>query len=173
MWIGPDQVGVRGLALLGISLLAAGGLALHGLQESRLPSTALVGVSTSGARLPKVAQHNAAPTPSATAGQVKLGPKLSSSPYAQYAIAVYPGGSSQAARFALTGFDLHVSSIASDLRVSLVIVGSSHAPMVQNYLTGTKVYFIEANPGDDSSNSDFNFGDDGLIVTNAQGRVIE
>jgi hypothetical protein len=34
------------------------------------------------------------------------------------------------------------------------------------------VYVVEASMGDDSGNSDYNLGDDGLIVTDAAGRVV-
>jgi hypothetical protein len=40
------------------------------------------------------------------------------------------------------------------------------------YPTGTAVYVIEAAMGDDSGNSDYNLGDDGLVVTDSQGRIL-
>jgi hypothetical protein len=40
------------------------------------------------------------------------------------------------------------------------------------YPTGTAVYVIEATMGDDSGNSDYNLGDDGLVVTDSQGRIL-
>jgi hypothetical protein len=41
------------------------------------------------------------------------------------------------------------------------------------YVGGTKVWVIEASLGDDSGNTDYNLGDDGLIVTNAAGRILQ
>jgi hypothetical protein len=35
-----------------------------------------------------------------------------------------------------------------------------------------RVYVVEASLGDDSGNSDYSLGDDGLVVTDAQGRII-
>jgi hypothetical protein len=35
------------------------------------------------------------------------------------------------------------------------------------------VYFIEASLGDDSGNSEYNYGDDGVLVTNADGRIVQ
>jgi hypothetical protein len=37
---------------------------------------------------------------------------------------------------------------------------------------GARVYVVEASLGDDSGNADYNLGDDGLVVTNAQGRIV-
>jgi hypothetical protein len=33
------------------------------------------------------------------------------------------------------------------------------------------VYVVEVSLGDDSGGTDYNLGDDGLVVTNAQGRL--
>ena len=41
------------------------------------------------------------------------------------------------------------------------------------YAGGARVYVVEASMGDDSGNADYSLGDDGLVVTNAQGRIIE
>jgi hypothetical protein len=35
------------------------------------------------------------------------------------------------------------------------------------------VYVVEASLGDDSGGTDYNLGDDGLIVTDAQGRILQ
>ena len=40
------------------------------------------------------------------------------------------------------------------------------------YSGGAHVYVIEAALGDDSGNSDFNLGDDGIVVTDARGRIL-
>jgi hypothetical protein len=45
-------------------------------------------------------------------------------------------------------------------------------PAPKFYPTGTKVYVIEASLGDDSG-SDYNLGDDGLVVTDSQGRIVQ
>ena len=41
------------------------------------------------------------------------------------------------------------------------------------YPAGTKVYVIEAALGDDSGNTDFNLGDDALVVTDSLGRIVQ
>jgi hypothetical protein len=40
------------------------------------------------------------------------------------------------------------------------------------YPLGARVYVIEASLGDDSGNTDYNLGDDGIIVTDAHGRIV-
>ena len=44
-------------------------------------------------------------------------------------------------------------------------------PSAQFYPNGARVYVIESSLGDDSTNIDYNLGDDGLVVTDAQGRI--
>ena len=51
-----------------------------------------------------------------------------------------------------------------------MIGGAPGAPHV--YVGGARVYVVEASLGDDSGNSDYNLGDDGLVVTNAEGRIV-
>jgi hypothetical protein len=41
------------------------------------------------------------------------------------------------------------------------------------YPLGARVYVVEASLGDDSGNSDYNLGDDGIIVTDAHGRIVQ
>jgi hypothetical protein len=35
------------------------------------------------------------------------------------------------------------------------------------------VYFVEATFGDDSGDADYNYGDDGLVVTTSTGRIVQ
>jgi len=55
--------------------------------------------------------------------------------------------------------------------VSAGVAGRSPSAPVF-YPTGAKVYVIEAAMGDDAGNSDYNLGDDWLVVTDAQGRIL-
>jgi len=41
------------------------------------------------------------------------------------------------------------------------------------YARGAVVYVVEASLGDDSGNSDYSLGDDALVVTDAQGRILQ
>jgi hypothetical protein len=96
---------------------------------------------------------------------------LSSQPYASYAFQVWPGPVSAAAKAARTGLMISVRRQGSGIVVTAGVAGQP-APPPRFYPAGTKVYVIEATMGDDSGNSDFNLGDDGLAVTDAQGRIL-
>ena len=41
------------------------------------------------------------------------------------------------------------------------------------YSGGVRVYVVEASLGDDSGNLDYSLGDDGVVVTDAQGRIVQ
>ncbi len=46
-------------------------------------------------------------------------------------------------------------------------------PTPTYYPTGATVYIVEASMGDDSGGADYNLGDDALVVTDAQGRILQ
>ena len=41
------------------------------------------------------------------------------------------------------------------------------------YPAGARVYVVEAALGDDSGGADYNLGDDGVVVTDAHGRIVQ
>ncbi|HZD86655.1 MAG TPA: hypothetical protein VE088_01455 [Gaiellaceae bacterium] len=51
--------------------------------------------------------------------------------------------------------------------------GSGQAAQTSTFRAGDRVYFVEASLGDESGNVDYNFGDDGVVVTNAQGYIVQ
>lgn len=57
------------------------------------------------------------------------------------------------------------------IRVVAGVVGQQTTPATF-YPDGAKVYVIEASLGDESGNTDYNLGDDGLIVTDTAGRIL-
>jgi hypothetical protein len=97
---------------------------------------------------------------------------LSSTPYAQYAFQLYPGTPSAATDQALAGFQASVIPEGLQVRLKVAILGSTQPPIVHLYPNSDRIYFVEANMGDDPGASEYNFGDDGLVVTNAQGRIV-
>lgn len=111
--------------------------------------------------------------PSSGGTKQKLGPPLASAQYANYAYQVYPGPLSSQAKTATTGFTVKVTPSSGTIHVSVSAVGTSSAPQTSSYPTGDKVYFVETTLGDDSSDTDYNFGDDGVVVTNAKGRIVK
>ena len=184
----------RGLVLLAVTGLVGIGLAIHGW--SVRGSAGLPGPIAGSA--PSVPGHSPAPstsgTPSTrqigpTAGQTgpaagsqstsppapsasnSAGPLLSSQSYAQYAFQVWPGTPTAAAKAALTGLSVAVTREAKGIKVVAGVVGQPSTP-AQFYPNGAKVYVIEAALGDESGNTDYNLGDDGIIVTDAAGRIL-
>jgi hypothetical protein len=114
------------------------------------------------------ATHAASPGPAASA---KAGPLLSSEPYASVTYRVWPGPVSAAATQALTGLKVTVHRRGSGLLVTAGVIGQPPAAP-HLYVGGAHVFVVEAALGDDSGNADYNLGDDGLVVTNAQGRIV-
>lgn len=181
MRLGNETIGRWGVAVLAVTGVASAGLALHGysnggttpsvaLGSSSSSTTTVPGASSQGHSSPAKSSNGAGTTTSTT---VKLGPVLSSTQYASYAYKLYPGTPSSKAKLATTGFNVKVTPSGSNLVVSVSLAGSTAAPQTSTIQKGDSVYFIEATFGDDSGNSDYSGGDDGLVVTNPQGRVIE
>ena len=86
---------------------------------------------------------------------------------------MYPGSASSQTPLAETGFNLRITSGVSRFTVRISAVGGSQAPQMSTYPNGDRVYFVEAAFGDDSGGSDYSYSDDGVVVTDAQGRIVE
>jgi hypothetical protein len=176
--IGP--VGPRALAVLGVTAVLGVVLANHGWStyHSTTSPGSLAGgaahVTSTPATRPAASgnSHAAAPASGPSGSSSSPGPLLSSEPYAQYAYQVWPGTPSAAAKAALTGLSVTVHSQTSGLSVTASINGQpAGAPHL--YPGGVRVYIVEAAMGDDSGTSDYNLGDDGLVVTDTQGRIVQ
>jgi hypothetical protein len=173
--MGPRGLIVLILAgLVGISLAIVGWSQRHtGLVASGVGglggSAPAHSASASPARAGPTARAGTAPaaTPSASGN---AGPLLSSEPFAQFAYLVWPGTLSAAAQQAMSGLTILVSRQADGLSVRAGVTGQP-LPSAQFYPNGARVYVIESSLGDDSTNIDYNLGDDGLVVTDAHGRI--
>lgn len=193
MRIGDEPVGPKGLVLLGVTAAAGVALAAHGwsgraaglapgsLAASSGPARAMAAAparhrsgtlspSPSGATASASASPGAAASPRASSATP--GPLLSSQSFASYAFQVWPGSPSAAASSALTGLSISVHRTGSGLSVVAGVAGQP-SPAAHFYPAGARVYVIEASMGDDSGNSDYNLGDDGLAVTDSKGRIIQ
>lgn len=176
MRLGP--VGPRGLTLLAAAGVAGLVLATHGWAHRTTGGVpgSLVGPSAS-AQVTPTSGAGTQPTagPSAPTGAAMhpgaQGPLLAAQPFAQYAFAIWPGTQSVAAKAALTGLMVSVQRDASGLSVTASVNGQKPGP-AHFYPHGARVYVVEASMGDDSGSSDYNLGDDGLAVTDSQGRII-
>lgn len=187
MRLGGDPVGRWGLALLGVTGVAGVFLAMHGWAGR----TSAVGPASLGAGsgsagsgqvsspspVPSASQATTSPSspsaranPSASAS-ASAGPLLRAEPYASYAYKIWPGQPSAVARQALTGLSISVHKQRTGLAVTAGVTGqAASAPHL--YTGGVRVYVVEASMGDDSGNSDYNLGDDGLVITDAKGRIV-
>jgi hypothetical protein len=198
MRISGDSVGPRGLALLLVTAVAGIVLAVHGWsgRQSKLTPGALGGPgspvparssaspspasSFSPRRSPSPASSSSprgSPTAPATAGRstgthaAKAGPLLSSQSYASYSFLVWPGTPSAASKAAMTGLSISVRHTSSGISVRAGVTGQPQSA-AHLYTTGVRVYVIEASLGDDAANTDYNLGDDGVVVTDASGRIV-
>jgi hypothetical protein len=182
MRVAGETIGLRGIALLAASGVFGVVLAVHGwsVRHDRLPTTfagpqashsASAGVRSPAAPAQSKPAASQGPASSA-ASSPAAAPKLSSQPYARYAYQVWPGPISQAATAAATGLLIVVHRHGSGIVVAAGVTGQPKgAPRF--YPAGAKVFVIEAALGDDSGNTDFNLGDDALVVTNSLGRIVQ
>jgi hypothetical protein len=162
------RVGWRGLALLAATGAAGLILGLHGwsARSTGLPAGSLASGSPQAAAPPASAAPHASSSPSQPASR-RHGPLLGSEPYAKAAYQVWPGPMSAAARLALTGLKVSVHRRGSGISVTAGVIGQA-SPAPRLYSQGARVYVVETSMGDDSGNTDYNLGDDGLVVTTAQ-----
>ena len=178
------------------SIAASGIVAEAGLVSAQLPGSELARANTSAQLRPRpnerrlvrpwgatvlaaaglagtlLAVHGATsggtarPVPSAGAS----GPLLSSQPFASYTYRIWPGQRSSAARAALAGLAVTVHPQGPGLSV---VAGVNGRPgSARYYPGGARVYVVEAAVGDDSGRTDSSLGDDGVVVTDAQGRIV-
>lgn len=183
MRLGSERVGPRGLLVLAAASVLGAALAIHGYgQGPVVPVAAATSPPTTVTprTSPSSSNHPAASTTTTTTAAAptgstpqKLGPLLSSTQYASYAYQVYPGTVSSQTRLALAGFA--VSVVPNGTGTVKLSVKATNSPSAQTktYPASDRVYFIESTFGDDSGDADYNFGDDGVLVTNAQGRIVE
>jgi len=169
--------GPLGLALLAVTALTGVVLAVHGWsgRHSGLPAGALAASSPAQApSAPAPSSSAPAATPSSPGASPAggPGPLLSAQSYAQYSFRVWPGTPDAAAQAALTGLTVKIVRQGSGIMVTAGVIGQpANAPRF--YSHGAMVYVVEASMGDDSGNSDYSLGDDGLVVTDAQGRILQ
>ena len=121
---------------------------------------------TGGSSTPAATPSSHRASPGATPG-----PLLRAQSFAAYSYRVWPGPPSAAARAALTGLSVSARRRGSGISVTADVTGQP-AAAPRYYPLGARVYVVEATLGDDSGNTDYNLGDDALIVTDAQGRIL-
>lgn len=99
--------------------------------------------------------------------------RLSQTPYAPYAVPLYPTRSAQASQ-ALSGFTVQIAASGPLTDKLQVFIAGTSTPALSQVIARTdKVYFVEGSMGDDGPGIDTNGGDDGLVVTNAAGYIMQ
>jgi hypothetical protein len=170
-------LGARGLALLVITGVAGLILAMHGwsVRHSGLTASTAGGLNASAAPRPAVSTgagtHAASPGRAGPPASSAAGPLLSAEPYAPYAFQVWPGTPSAVARQAMAGLTISATRRGNGILVTAAANGQQAG--AHTYPRGARVYVVESSLGDDSGSSDYNLGDDGLVVTDAQGRIVQ
>lgn len=180
MRIAGEAVGRRGAAAMSVAALAATILAIHGYGSPGSPGLTGTGSIPTAHSSPSPGRSGGTPTPSPSSSPSPSpsasgtpGPLLSSTPYASYTYQLYPGTASAVARQALAGFSYTAQKSGSSVDFTLHISSGGQAPVQHTYPAADHIYFVEENFGDDSGNSEYNFGDDGLLVTDASGHVVQ
>lgn len=186
MRTGGERIGPWGLSLLAVAGLVGLTLGAYGYAQgmpaaagsASLPSPHPAAAS-GAARHTGSQGHGAGtsttqpPTSTSAMTHQKLGPLLSSTQYASYAYRLYPGVRSTQARLATAGYTVEVTPGPSTITVRVSAAGGGQGAQTSSYPAGDRVYFVEASFGDDSGDAEYNTGDDGLIVTNNAGRIVQ
>lgn len=182
MRIAGETVGRGGALAMALTGVAAMLLAIHGyanpgslgIAGPGLVSPSHGGHQSGGAGGSATASPSPAATPAASpSGTVTLGPLLSSTPYAAYSYQIYPGTPSASARQAMAGFSFSARLVGNSVDFTLYVSGGGQPPVSNTYPASDHIYFVEANLGDDSGSAEYNFGDDGVVVTDASGHVVQ
>jgi hypothetical protein len=151
------------------------------LRASGSSSPALAGQSAvsppSSAASPSPAQASpapsgATPTPAPSAG-TPSSIRFDDWAYKQYAFQIYPGEISPQTERALAGFQLSVQDQGDKVSVTLKALSSRYKDAEVVIDKADTAYFIETSMGDDPSNVENNLGDDGIIVVNPQGYILQ
>jgi hypothetical protein len=71
----------------------------------------------------------------------------------------------------MTGLSISAHKTGSGITVTAGVNG--HPGASHTYPGGARVYVVEASLGDESGSTDYNLGDDGVVVTDAHGRIVQ
>jgi hypothetical protein len=175
---------------MGVIALLATFLLTRGLASHPLTGTGLVATNVGSS---PQAHGSDSPTPQADHGQgpkagsghtaqaassspphYRVGPLLASTPYGQVAYQVFPGPLSSAATQAIDGFSFRFTPLGpTEERVRIYVAGQGTALTSQVFPRADRLYFIETSFGDDAPATDLNGGDDGIIMTDQAGHILQ
>jgi hypothetical protein len=126
----------------------------------------------------QVSAPNAPPASSARASAPTATPasssvQFSSWQFAQYSFQIYPGPASSDALNALAGFSLSVQDQGNSVVVNLKALSSRYHDAQYTVTKGDTAYFVETSMRDDPTNQENNLNDDGIVVVNPQGYLLQ
>lgn len=99
-------------------------------------------------------------------------PLFSSEPYYSSSYLIAPGNLSQQSRTALDGYNMVVDRLANGYENITLSVGGTKASGVLALSPGSKLYIVETSFGDDGPGYDGSLADDGFVVVNQNGYVV-
>jgi hypothetical protein len=136
---------------------------------------ALIAVVLIGAlSLGSQGSHSVSSSASSTIAQQggSTGTLFSSEPYYGYSYLISPGNLSRQSKLALDGYSMAVNpNVNGSQNVTLSVLGTS----ISGTLTmsqGEKLYIVETSFGDDAPSYDSSLGDDGFVLVDANGYVV-
>ena len=165
---GGKQISAKAVVVLMVSALIAVAMGIWGFntQGDHLQNTLVTSDAQTG-------QGQSANANTDHQTGTKLGPLLSSMPYASAAYPIYPSPIDSNTQRALAGFTVSFSHSGNLVTMTINVVGGSQPPVTRTFDASDKVYFIETRMGDDANgNGELNFNDDGLVITDASGHII-
>ncbi|HKI21573.1 MAG TPA: hypothetical protein VKA15_27005, partial [Isosphaeraceae bacterium] len=173
-WLRGQRIGTVGLAVLAAAAVLAVALGIHGYGNRGLALPAVAASTASPVRSQPApsptkgaaVNSTSGSTSSTTSPPTKLGPALSSTQYAGFTYLIYPGPVSTSAQQAMAGYSISTQSSGGNVVVAVSAAGSSQTASKKTYPSTDKIYFVEANLGDDSGATELDPSDDGLVATN-------
>ena len=183
------------LAALGVVLLTGGWLLSHGASVKAMPGVALAATapatgsstaggpthasatkgspSSTGPSASAARSHSAASTAAAAAPPAQHGTLLSGTQIAPFTYEIYPAAAAPLSQ-AEAGFTIAVHAATPGQKKVVITnqIGGVTA-LAQTFRSTDRAYWIETNYGDDGPGQDANLGDDGFILTDAQGYITQ
>lgn len=120
-----------------------------------------------------LAAPTAAPVTSSASSAAATSTLFDTWRYKQYAFEIYPASLSSDAQKALSGFALIVQDQGDNVLVSLKAQSSRYRDAQYTVAKGNKAYFIETTMRDDPNEQENDLGDDGVVVVNTQGYILQ
>jgi hypothetical protein len=93
--------------------------------------------------------------------------------FKQYSYQIYPGPADSDAQKALAGFNLSVQDQGNSVVVYLKALSSRYRDAQYTVAKGDTAYFVETTMRDDPNDQENNLGDDGVVVVDPQGYLLQ